>query len=563
MNKIFCAILLLAVPGYGQPQPGDESGSTIPSGEVHGPFIWKSSIYPGTEQNYWIYVPAQYDATKPACTMIVQDGLSRATGWNLPAVLDSLIQQELIPVTIGIFIDHGRVAADGDHYERFNRSFEYDALGDRYARFLLEEILPEVRKSYNISANPNDRCIAGASSGAICAFNAAWERPDAFRRVLSSIGTYVGLRGGDEFPTLIRKTEPKPLRVFLQDGSNDLNIYGGDWWMANQTMLSALTWAGYEVNHNWGHGGHNSEHTARILPEVLIWLWKDYPQPVKIHPNSVRRTDLVIEDEAWKELTLPGVKAIRLAINHAGQLFFSSDNAVYAVGPKGEVSMYATLKGKVGGISFYQDGKLYACDIVHKKIVAIDRNGKQQDVVSKVHADFLTISKKGIYFSDSPNERVGFFNFSTGQVQYYPAPNKPTGISISAEKTFLNVGVENGVLGYSFKINDDGSLDFRQEYQHFHVPYGLMTPRVMGMTGDAENHLYVATAMGIQVVDQLGRVNFIFSRPAIADSYDVKIGGDEFATMYITCEGKLYSRKIKAKGVLGWGEPATPPKPHL
>jgi len=260
--------LLVSVTAAGQVQ--------TKGGEIRGPLVWKSKIYPGTERDYWVYVPKQYDAVKPACVMVVQDGLSRATDWNLPTILDSLITAKQIPVVIGIFIDHGRVPSSGNYnYPRFNRSLEYDALGDRHARFLLEEILPEVGRSYNLSANPNDRSIAGASSGAICAFNVAWERPDQFRRVLSTIGTYVGLRGGDEFVTLVRKTEPKPLRVFLEDGNHDLNMYGGDWWVANQNMLSALTWSGYEVNHAWGEGGHNGKHGGSILPESLVWLWRN------------------------------------------------------------------------------------------------------------------------------------------------------------------------------------------------------------------------------------------------------------------------------------------------
>ena len=186
-----------------------------------------------------------------------------------------------------------------DNYPRYNRSFEYDALGDRYSRFLLEELLPEVSQSYNISADPNDRSIAGASSGAICAFNVAWERPDQFRRVLSTIGTYVGLRGGDEVATLVRKTEAKPLRVFLQDGTQDLNIYAGDWWMANQNMLSALTWAGYEVNHAWGEGGgHDSKHAITILADALTWLWKDYSASVQTHKSMNQRINLLLEGEA-------------------------------------------------------------------------------------------------------------------------------------------------------------------------------------------------------------------------------------------------------------------------
>ncbi len=250
----------------------------MPQGEIKGPFEWKSEIFPGTVREYWVYVPAQYDGSKPACVFILQDGLRRAQGWKIPTVLDNLIHKGEAPVQIGIFISPGVVPAPRENAQpRFNRSFEYDGLGDRYARFLIEEIIPEVSKTYRLSADPNDRAIGGASSGAICAFTAAWERPDQFRRVLSTIGTYVSLRGGNEYPVLIRKYEPKPLRVFLQDGTRDLNLYGGDWWMANQTMLSALKYSGYEVTHAWGEGGHNSKHSASIMPDAVRWLWQGYP----------------------------------------------------------------------------------------------------------------------------------------------------------------------------------------------------------------------------------------------------------------------------------------------
>src|SRR5438034_434253 len=192
--------------------------------------------------------------------------------------------------------------------DRFNRSYEYDGLGDNYARFLLEELLPEVEKKktadgrpIRLSKNGNDRCIGGASSGAICAFTAAWERPDAFRRVFSAIGTYVGLRGGDRYPTLIRKYEPRGLRVFLQDGANDLNIYGGDWWMANQMMERALAFSGYEVQHAWGEGGHSGNHGTAIFPDVMRWLWKDWPQPVKGGPTRNDTLNaLLVPGEDWQ-----------------------------------------------------------------------------------------------------------------------------------------------------------------------------------------------------------------------------------------------------------------------
>src|SRR5262249_30396641 len=185
--------------------------------------------------------------------------------------------------------------------DRFNRSYEYDGLGDNYARFLIEELLPHIaaEQKLNLTADPNDRAIAGASSGAICAFTTAWERPDAFRRVFSSIGTYVGLRGGNNYPTLIRKTEPKPIRIFLQDGSNDQNAYGGNWFLANQEMLSALQFAGYDVSHVWGDGGHNAKHAIAIFPDALRWLWRDYPTPITANPEHKSRQPVM-------QLVIPG-----------------------------------------------------------------------------------------------------------------------------------------------------------------------------------------------------------------------------------------------------------------
>src|SRR5260221_12259374 len=258
----------------------------VPKGELIKCSFDHSSVFPGTRRDYWIYIPAQYRPDHPACLYVNQDGIQ----WKAPVVFDNLISSREIPVTIGVFIQPGRVvAADtGAALDRFNRSFEYDGLGDNYVRFILNEILPDVEKhqaadgrAIHLSGNGNDRAIGGASSGAVCAFTAAWERPDAFSRVFSAIGTYVGLRGGNNYPTLIRKYEPKPIRVFLQDGENDLNIYGGDWWMANQEMERALKFAGYEVNHVWGDGGHNGEHATQLFPDAMRWLWEDWPQPVK------------------------------------------------------------------------------------------------------------------------------------------------------------------------------------------------------------------------------------------------------------------------------------------
>ena len=228
----------------------------------------------------------------------------------------------------------------------------------------------------------------------------------------------------------------------------------------------------------------------------------------------------------------------------------------------GGVAAFAKLKGEAGGISFHIDGRLYVADLRLHKIIVIDEKGAAHDVVKDVNANFLTISDKGIYFTETIKDRIGLYSFSKKEVRYISVPFHPTDLAISAEQTFLNVGVSNQVFGYSYKVMEDGSLDFGQAYIHYHVPYGETTPGTAGMAVDAGNLLYSATTMGIQVVDQLGRVNFIFSKPA-EGAVDVKLGGMDFNILYVSCNGRLFSRKINARGVLSWISPAKPPKPGL
>jgi gluconolactonase len=332
-----------------------------------------------------------------------------------------------------------------------------------------------------------------------------------------------------------------------------------DWWVANQNMLSALTWSGYEVDHAWGEGGHNGKHAAIIMANALAWLWKDYPMPVQTHPGTTPRLNPVIEGESWKEVPLKSGRIDKLAVNKAGEVFFTDRQAIYKTDISGALTTFAKLKGEPGGMSFDPNGMLYAGDLQQNKIVAIGQKGVAQDIVTNVHADFLTLSSKGVYFAETSKGRVGFYSFAGKEIRYSAVPGGPTGLAISAEQTFLSVGVANGVLGYSFRIGEDGNLDFGQDYIHYHLPYGAATPGTAGMTVDADNLLYSVTAMGIQLSDQLGRVNFIFSMPA-ESAVDVKFGGGDFSTLYVAGNGKLFSRKIKAKGILSWLPPVKPPK---
>jgi enterochelin esterase-like enzyme len=243
--------------------------------------IHQSKIFAGTKREYFVYVPAQYDAAKPACVMVFQDGhayLKEDGEVRASVVFDNLIAKGEMPVTIGIFINPGHRGKEfpESRWKANNRSYEYDSLSDEYARFLLEEILPEVEQDYNLSKKASDRAICGASSGGICAFTVAWERPHEFSKVYSMIGSFTNIRGGHVYPSWIRKTSPKPVKVFLEDGRNDLDNDHGNWPLANEQMASAFAFASWDFKFVYGEGKHNLKHGGVLLPEALRWLWADH-----------------------------------------------------------------------------------------------------------------------------------------------------------------------------------------------------------------------------------------------------------------------------------------------
>ena len=261
--------------------PDAQRHEGVPRGSITQ-FQHTSTIYPDIKRDYWVYVPQQYDAAKPAALMVFQDGysyLNEEGQFRVPIVFDNLIHADDMPVTIGVFINPGHYGDPPANlpYRASNRSVEYDTLSDKYARLLLDEILPQVGKQWNITDDPDQRAIGGLSSGAICAFTVAWERPDAFRKVLSHIGSFTDIRGGHNYPSLIRQHAIRPIRIFMQDGEADLNNDWGNWWLANLTMVSALQYRGYDHKFEAGTGAHNGEHGGAILPDSLRWLWRTTP----------------------------------------------------------------------------------------------------------------------------------------------------------------------------------------------------------------------------------------------------------------------------------------------
>ena len=266
-------------------EPDSEPQEGVPHGEVRKMASFTAStVFPGTNHEWQIYVPKQYDAAKPACVMVFFDGGGYANpngATRVPVVFDNLIAKKEMPVTIAVFADPGTFkATQPGAKDRSNRSFEYDSLGDANARFILDELMPLIAKDYNLTKDPAGWAVCGASSGGIAAFTLAWERPDRVRKVVSWIGSFTNIRGGFVYPAEIRKTKesPKPLRVFLQDGANDLDNLHGNWPLSNQEMAAALKFAGYDHKFDFGDGGHSPKHGGSIFPDTLRWLWRDWPK---------------------------------------------------------------------------------------------------------------------------------------------------------------------------------------------------------------------------------------------------------------------------------------------
>jgi len=560
-----------------QPGPDSKPQPGVPKGEVIKLSFDKSKIFPDTIRDYWIYVPAQYKPDKPACVFVMQDGIR----WEAPTVFDNLINKKEIPITIGVFISPGVVkAADGNvALDRFNRSFEYDGLGDNYARFLLEELLPDVEtkktadgRAIHLSHDGNDRLIAGASSGAIAAFTAAWEKPDAFSRVFSSIGTFVDLRGGMRYPSLIRKYEPRPIRIFLQDGSNDLNIYGGDWWMANQTMERALNFAGYEVEHAWGDGAHDGKQATAIFPDALRWLWKDWPNPV--HGGQTKNqslNDILIPNEGW-QLVSEGYKFTEgPAVNSHGEVFFTdvTSNQIHKIGLDNKTSLFASDTKRGNGQAFGPDGRLYVVESGDQKVVAYDRDGKVSAIADGFVGNDIVVANNGnIYVTNPPadNENAPskiWLIKPNGQKSIVDTGLKySNGVTLSPDQTLLYVDDYRSHWIYSYEIRPDGSLQSKQKFFWLQVPDTSDQSNADGLRVDTDGRVYVATAMGVQVCDQAGRVQCIIPTPNRRLS-NLTFGGDHFDTIYATCGDRVYRRKMKVKGAQAWDKPVKPAAPKL
>jgi sugar lactone lactonase YvrE/enterochelin esterase-like enzyme len=583
MNKLLLFALMLSqlslfaqVPA--ENYPGDSASVEhpgVPRGELIKRNFDSSKIFPGTSRDYWIYVPAQYSPENPACVYINQDGIQ----WNAPAVFDNLIYRKEMPVTIGIFITPGTVRTKDPSgaLDRYNRSFEYDGLGDAYARFLLEEILPEVEKQHSsdgrairLSKSGNDRAIGGSSSGAVCAFTVAWERPAEFSKVFSAIGTYIGLRGAERYPTLIRKFEPRSIKIFLQDGSNDLNIYAGDWWMANQTMERALIFSGYDVHHVWGEGQHNGKQGSSVFPEAMRWLWKDWPRTTKgaLTKNEVL-SDILIPGEDWQLVGEHYKFTEGTAVNASGEAFFQDipNSKTYKVDLDGKLSELSLDSKRASGTSFGPDGRRYVIAGATKQVIAYDVAGNESIMADSLSGNDIVVAHNGNIYVTSPDgidkpSKLWLVRPGGRKEVVDEGLKFANGVCLSPDQTQLYVTESATHWVWIYQVQPDGRLLFKQHYGWLHVRDQDENAWSDGLRCDTAGRVFVTSRMGIQVLDQMGRVNAILPVP-MGQPSNLCFAGKDFDILFLTAGDKVYRRRIKTRGANNFEKPYKPVAPKL
>ena len=555
-----------------QPHADAVPRDDVPKGTVVTMEPWESTIFPGTIRNWSIYVPAGYRPDEPAALMVFQDGESVASvdgRWRVPVVFDNLIARGDMPPTIAVFInpghDQSQPRQEGRHS---NRSFEYDSLGDRYVRFLLEEIIPEVRRRYNISDDPRMHAIGGSSSGAICAFTAAWERPDFFQRVYSSVGSFTNLRGGDAWPSLIRKTEPKPIRVYLADTRGDIDNIAGSWPWANQQMAAALTYMGYDLRFDWAEGyAHNNDFGGARFPDAMKWLWRNATHTPAVDTSGDLAGDLtllnlLIPGQSWELVADNLGFADALCSDREGNVYFCDMKAsvIYRISAAdGTQTEFA--RESVSGLEFGPDGLLYACQGSRNRVISINiASGEVRTVAEGVKPNDLAVTSDGIILiTETGAQQVTAINASTGEKKTVDTGiTKPNGIALSNDGGTLAVSDYGGPLTWTFRVRAGGVLDAKMptlqmrlaidpdgQFRFNEAPPYRTAALGDGMAVDQIGRFYITSESGVQIFDSTGRSCGVLPKVDPGQPLTTCIlAGPDHSTLYIAHGARIYRRKL-------------------
>jgi len=530
-------------------------------GVSYGEFIQgkleNSTVFPGTSRNVQVFVPNAYDGKTPACVCVFQDG---GIAFNAHIVVPNLIANGEIPVMILVASGWGRLEGDVDvESVRANRTFEYDTPSSKYGEYVLTELLPYVEtlktkdgRSIILSKDGNDRMITGASSGAACAFNVAWCNPEEFPRAFTPIGSFTGLRGSYELATLVHKIEPKNIRLFLQSGENDMWTCFGDWWSANQSMARALEFAGYDFKYAFGKGKHSGVHASMIFPEVMRYMWKDYPQEIKATGKTRNHVlNFVLRENEFFEETYQMNNASLLISNGKDKLYLSNNKTT------------STLDGNGDFLNEIHISRIFAVGTNNTTLesppsdpVSLFVDGQEIELSEKIYPSNAVAMRNGNFFvvgSKNPNEKPTYLWLVTkdGKVTEYDSTLKNAqALAVSANENWLYTFEYDTRRGYSTKIlKDSNELKFKQEFFFIHIPEEADSAETSSAICDEHGYTYLATSFGIQVCDNNGRCAAIIPLPKNVKPISLAWGGEDFRTLFVLGEnGVIYKRKLNAKG---------------
>lgn len=536
LGFIVSVVLINAQQAYNVRSPYDPATQKVAEnmrGEVFQFPLDDSRIYPGTEREIWVYVPQQYQSNQPACVLVCMDGIL----YDATTVMDNLIASGEMPVTIGIFVNSGVVRDETGEVVRYNRCKEFDSTDELFVEFLENEVLARVEgmkttdgRVIRLSKKANDRAITGASSGGIAAFTAAWNRPDLYSRVYTSSGTFVAMRGGNEYPAIIRKTEPKPIRIYMHDGWYDVwNPIFGEWFEYNLLMESAFNFAGYEAFHKWDRGTHNIKYSTIAFPDAMRWLWKGYPAPVQkgTSLNGLLQ-EILLDGEDWKEIEL------NMAID--GDLFATLDSSVvYASG----MQIYKVSSDKrCTKIGVLKSGeRLLGEDLTARGNSLYNKGVKVADGLFDLQAVQALANRKYLVLcSHKSKSNPNVWAVSAGC----------RSLAVAPDYRFCVTGQDAANHLISTIINDKGEMLYSEPFYYLHDLSNSTQNPSGAMAFDTKGNLYVATDLGVQVADHNGRVRAILSLPA-GQVNSLAFSGNY---LYVLCGDRLFVRKMNAQGHL-------------
>jgi gluconolactonase len=554
-----CALALLLAAAVTAAAPAVATGA--PRGEVLKLTLTGSTLFPGQTRDYWVYVPAQYRPDRAACLYVGVDGLPAGAA----AVLDRLIHDRAMPVTIAVFVAPAAGA--------FERSLEHDSPGDGYARFLVEELLPDVERrqasdgrALRVSRDAGDRALGGSGSGAFAALNAAWERPAEWTRVWSDQGAYLGKRGGDRLATLLRKREARPLRVVLDADRGRAEGEHGDLTLANQVLERALAFAGYDVRASWRAGVRRGPASAAAFAQAQRGLWRDWPRPPAARRSgNATLAQLLIPGEDW-QLVGQGYRFVEgPAVSARGEVFFNDIPAArtYKVGLDGQVTIFLADSQKANGQAFGPDGRLHAITGGPGKVMAYDAQGGGTPLADGFSGNDLVVAHDGnVYVTNPPDgrdptapSRVWLVRPGGSKQVVDSGLRYANGIALSPDQRELYVDDHRSRWVYRYRVQPDGTLADKQRFCALYVPETADDSSADGMKVDVEGRLYVATRTGLlQICDRQGQVVAIIPTPNRRIS-NVVFGGPRFDILFATAGDRVWKRRLNTVGVNAWAPP--------